>query len=98
MGALHAGHLSLIQKAKAEEMLTICSIFINPTQFNDKKDLEKYPVSTEDDIELLIMAGCDVLFLPDVQEVYPDGEAEMKTYDFGYLDTILEGAKRPGPF
>ena len=98
MGALHAGHLSLIGKAKADNMLTICSIFLNPTQFNDKKDLEKYPVSTEDDIELLIKAGCDVLFLPSVDEIYPGGESAIRAYDFGYLDTMLEGAKRHGHF
>lgn len=98
LGALHAGHLSLIKKAKADGMLAVCSIFLNPTQFNDKKDLEKYPVSTDDDIELLIKAGCDVLFLPSVNEIYPDGENQTQTFDFGYLDTILEGANRPGHF
>jgi pantoate--beta-alanine ligase len=98
MGALHAGHISLIQKAKEDNTLSVCSIFINPTQFNDKKDLEKYPVSTEADIELLLNAGCDVLFLPSENEIYPDGEANFRTYDFGYLDTILEGAQRPGHF
>jgi len=98
MGALHVGHLSLIEKAKADGLLTICSIFINPTQFNDKKDLEKYPVSTEADIELLLNAGCDVLFLPSAEEIYPGGEDKIKTYDFGYLDAILEGAQRKGHF
>ncbi len=98
MGALHAGHISLIEKSKQENTLVVCSIFVNPTQFNDKKDLEKYPVSTEADIELLLTAGCDVLFLPAVSEIYPDGEGHFKTYDFGYLDSILEGAQRPGHF
>ena len=98
MGALHAGHLSLIEKARADGMLTICSIFVNPTQFNDKSDLAKYPVSPEADIELLLNASCDVLFLPAVDEIYPGGEENIKTYDFGYLDTILEGAKRQGHF
>ncbi len=98
MGALHSGHISLIEKARGDGMLTICSIFVNPTQFNDKADFEKYPTSVDADIELLIMAGCDVLFLPSVSEIYPEGEPAMKTYDFGYLDTILEGAKRPGHF
>src|ERR1035437_4688392 len=78
MGALHAGHLSLIEKARADGMLTVCSIFLNPTQFNNKNDLERYPVSTDEDIELLVKAGCDVLFLPDVQEIYPDGEEQVK--------------------
>jgi pantoate--beta-alanine ligase len=98
MGALHAGHISLIQKAKAAGDVAVCSIFLNPTQFNDKKDLEKYPVSVDSDIELLVKAGCDVLFLPSVDEVYPGGADKAKTYDFGYLDTVFEGLKRPGHF
>ncbi len=98
MGALHAGHISLIDKARAAGLTTVCSIFLNPTQFNDKKDLEKYPVSTAADIELLTDAECDILFLPSVDEIYPGGENETRTYDFGYLDTILEGANRPGHF
>lgn len=98
MGALHEGHLSLIGKAKEESSLVICSIFVNPTQFNDKKDFEKYPVSTDQDIEMLINAGCDVLFLPSVEEMYPGGVDNIKAYDFGYLETVLEGAQRPGHF
>ncbi len=98
MGALHSGHLSLVEKARENGAVSVCSIFVNPTQFNDKKDLEKYPVSIDADIELLISAGCDVLFLPDVEEIYPGGESNIKAYDFGYLDTVLEGAKRPGHF
>jgi pantoate--beta-alanine ligase len=98
MGALHNGHISLVQKARADGALSLCSIFLNPTQFNDKKDYDKYPVTVEDDIELLLQAGCDVLFLPPVNEIYPAGESAMATYDFGYLDTILEGARRPGHF
>ncbi len=98
MGALHAGHISLVQKAKNEDMLTVCSIFVNPTQFNDKSDLAKYPISVDADMELLLKAGCDMLFLPSVEEIYPGGEDNIKVYDFGYLDTILEGAKRPGHF
>src|ERR1017187_6025694 len=94
MGALHAGHVSLVQKARADGMMVVCSIFVNPTQFNDKKDFERYPVSTEDDIEMLINAGCDILFLPSVEEVYPDGVEVTKSNKFGYLDTILEGAHR----
>lgn len=98
MGALHSGHLSLITAARDGGALVVCSIFVNPTQFNDKTDFEKYPISVDADIELLIQAGCDVLFLPSVAEMYPDGTDAMKTYDFGYLDTILEGAQRPGHF
>jgi len=78
MGALHAGHISLIQASKSENPLTVCSIFINPTQFNDPKDFEKYPITIERDIELLEEAGCDVLFLPDVKEIYPDGHVSQK--------------------
>jgi pantoate--beta-alanine ligase len=98
MGALHPGHISLIGKAKADNTLVICSIFVNPTQFNDPNDFEKYPISIESDIELLIEAGCDVLFLPSVAEIYPNGTANAPTFDFGYLNTILEGAQRPGHF
>jgi pantoate--beta-alanine ligase len=98
MGALHEGHISLIKKAKEAAQPVVCSIFVNPTQFNDKKDFEKYPISTEGDIEMLVNAGCDVLFLPSVEEIYPGGTAATRGYDFGYLDTILEGAQRPGHF
>ena len=98
MGALHAGHLSLIEKAKKEQFITVCSIFLNPTQFNDKNDYIKYPVSTEADIDLLLNIGCDVLFLPLVEEIYPGGTENVKSYDFGYLDTVLEGGDRPGHF
>jgi len=98
MGALHAGHSSLVEKAKRDGRFTVCSIFINPTQFNDINDFEKYPVSIDKDIEILINAGCDLLFLPSVAEIYPNGPENARTYDIGYLDTILEGAQRPGHF
>ncbi len=98
MGALHAGHISLIERAKKQNFLTVCSIFLNPTQFNDVTDFEQYPVSTDNDIELLLKSECDVLFLPSINEIYPEGPQHTKTYDFGYLDTILEGANRPGHF
>lgn len=98
MGALHRGHQSLIEKAKADGLLVVCSIFVNPTQFNDKSDYENYPVSSEKDISLLIGSGCDVVFMPGVQEMYPDGFENGFSMSFGYLDTILEGAKRPGHF
>jgi pantoate--beta-alanine ligase len=98
MGALHDGHTSLIGVAKEKGDFVVCSIFVNPTQFNDKKDFEKYPISIEADIEMLINSGCDVLFLPSVDEIYPAGEQEVPSFDFGYLDTILEGEKRPGHF
>ena len=98
MGALHAGHTSLVGKAVDEGHLSVCSIFVNPTQFNDPEDFKKYPKSTDADISLLISAGCEVLFLPDVEEVYIDGTAATTSYDFGYLETVLEGAQRPGHF
>ncbi|MBS1584257.1 MAG: pantoate--beta-alanine ligase [Bacteroidetes bacterium] len=98
MGALHAGHRSLVEKSCAEGLFTVASIFINPTQFNDKEDLAKYPVTTEADIAMLIEAGCDALFLPGVEEMYPGGSDTVQTYDFGYLETVLEGAQRPGHF
>ncbi len=97
MGALHEGHLSLIKKCKSESTFTVCSIFVNPTQFNDKSDFEKYPVKLEEDIALLIQAGCDILFLPNVKELYPDGTT-LETYNLGALETIWEGKYRPGHF
>ncbi len=98
MGALHQGHLSLIGLSKQADTLTVCSIFVNPTQFNDPKDFEKYPVTIEQDILLLERAGCHVLFLPTVQEMYPNGTAPSLHYDLGYLETLLEGSHRPGHF
>ena len=97
MGALHEGHLSLIKKCKSESTFTVCSIFVNPTQFNDKSDFEKYPVKLEEDIALLIQAGCDILFLPNVKELYPNGTT-LETYNLGALETIWEGKFRPGHF
>jgi len=98
MGALHQGHLSLIAAAKENTDLVVCSIFVNPTQFNDPADFEKYPVTIDQDITLLTAAGNDVLFLPSVQEMYPNGLAPERHYDFGQLETVLEGAHRPGHF
>ena len=98
MGALHLGHISLLTNSKKENGISICSIFVNPLQFNDAKDLEKYPVTLEKDIELLEKNGCDILFIPSVQEIYPDGGAAPGHYALGYLETILEGMYRPGHF
>ena len=98
MGALHEGHISLIEKSKSENETTVCSIFINPTQFNSLTDLEKYPVTIDADIEKLIAAKTDLLFLPSVEEMYPSGLENMPIYDIGYLDTILDGKFRPGHF
>jgi len=98
MGALHTGHLSLINNSKQQNDLTIASIFVNPAQFNDKKDFEKYPVTIEKDIELLAAAGCDALFWPTVEEIYPHGYEQPVHYELGYLETVLEGKYRPGHF
>ncbi|MBX2907880.1 MAG: pantoate--beta-alanine ligase [Taibaiella sp.] len=98
MGALHKGHISLVEASKKRGLITVCSIFVNPTQFNDKSDLAKYPVTTEADLELLLGAGCDVVFLPDEKEVYPQGAENTPVYDFGSLEAVLEGAMRPGHF
>jgi len=98
MGALHPGHISLIENARKNNSLTVCSIFVNPTQFNDKKDFDNYPTTIETDIDMLEQAGCDVLFLPDVQEIYPAGTNVTETYQLGYLETVLEGQYRPGHF
>jgi len=96
MGALHAGHLSLIDECRKQCDITVCSIFVNPLQFNNRADFEKYPVVTAQDTDLLKAAGCDFLFQPSVKEMYPE---EIKTiYDFGGLATVMEGAYRPGHF
>jgi pantoate--beta-alanine ligase len=97
MGALHPGHVSLVETCKKENDLSLCSIFINPTQFNDAKDLEKYPVTLASDIENLEAAECDILFLPHVSEIYPES-FQPPHYDLGYLEEILEGKFRPGHF
>ena len=98
MGALHQGHLSLLARARQENDITVCSIFVNPTQFNDPSDYEKYPVTIEQDIRLLEGQDCDVLFLPGVQDIYPNGTELRTHYDLGYLETTLEGRYRPGHF
>ena len=98
MGALHPGHVSLIAEAKKNSGTVVSSIFVNPTQFNDTKDFEKYPNTIEQDIYLLEKAGCDTLFLPSVKEMYPEGLSTTKQYDLGYLETVLDGAYRPEHF
>lgn len=98
MGALHEGHLSLIEESKALTELTVCSIFVNRTQFNNSDDFDKYPITIESDIRLLESHGCDVLFMPDEKEIYPDAASKEKHFDLGYLETILEGKYRPGHF
>ena len=97
MGALHEGHLSLIAIAKEKCDVVVCSIFVNPTQFNDPKDLLFYPRTEEADIVLLKAAGCDVVFIPTVAEMYPSGQ-DVQAYDFGTLTSEWEGRFRPGHF
>lgn len=98
MGALHRGHLSLIDRAKKENDLVVCSIFVNPAQFNDPKDFDLYPKTIETDISQLENAGCEVLFYPDTSQIYPAGSASGERYDIGRLEFILEGKYRPGHF
>lgn len=98
MGALHEGHISLIRQSRRENDVTVCSIFVNPTQFNDPKDFEKYPITLESDMQKLIAAKCDILFLPSVAEMYPTGLKNHKPLDFGFLAETLEGEWRPGHF
>ena len=97
MGALHDGHISLIKKSKSQNSLTICSIYVNPTQFNNVIDLNKYPVTLEKDIDKLEVAACDILFLPSTEEMYVNNEVN-EHYDLGMLEHILEGKYRPGHF
>lgn len=96
MGALHDGHLSLIEQARKKADIIVCSIFVNPTQFNDKKDLENYPRPVEEDIKKLEQAECDILFLPDVNEMY--SSSENWSIELDNLDKILEGKIRPGHY
>jgi pantoate--beta-alanine ligase len=98
MGALHNGHISLIKKAKKECDIVVCSVFVNPVQFNNKTDFEKYPVTIEQDILLLEENKTDILFLPSVKEIYPNGTDKLQHFDLDYLDNILEGFYRPGHF
>ena len=98
MGALHPGHVKLVQNSVSEQAITVVSIFVNPTQFNDPSDFSNYPVTIEKDIQMLEKAGCDILFLPAVEEVYPGGIPARSQYDLGRLETLLEGFYRPGHF
>src|SRR5574344_2532822 len=96
MGALHAGHASLVKRAVKENDVTVVSVFVNPTQFNDKNDLKNYPRDLEADCNLLESAGADYVFAPAVDEVYPD--ADNRQFSFPPVDTVMEGAHRPGHF
>ncbi len=111
MGALHPGHTSLINAAKTQSDIVVCSIFVNPTQFNDQNDLQNYPRTFEADCQLLEAAGCDIVFIPEVSEIYSLEELELKkqkiedkswtegkTVDFGMLVKVMEGEHRPGHF
>jgi pantoate--beta-alanine ligase len=96
MGALHQGHASLVRKAAAENDIVVVSVFVNPTQFNDKNDLKKYPRTIEADCELLEREGADIVFSPSVDEMYP--EEDKRQFSFPPLDTVMEGIFRPGHF
>lgn len=96
MGALHNGHLSLVKESKKNSDITVVSIFVNPTQFNDSEDLKRYPRTLDKDIELLKTVDCDIIFAPSVEEIYP--EPDTRKFDFGYVESVMEGAKRPGHF
>lgn len=99
MGALHEGHISLINAAKQECDFVICSIFVNPTQFNNEADLEKYPRTLKEDIDLLKAANCDILFNPGLKEMYPEGiKTEYQAPIKGSILKVLEGVHRPGHF
>ncbi len=96
MGALHAGHRSLVERARRECATVVVSVFVNPTQFHDKTDLKNYPRTPEADLRLLEEVGADYVFMPSVEEVYP--EPDTRTFDFGMIDKVMEGATRPGHF
>jgi pantoate--beta-alanine ligase len=97
MGALHSGHVALLQQAKKETGFAVCSIFVNPTQFNNPDDFRNYPVTVEKDIEVLVQNRCDALFLPPQDEIYP-AFYQPRQYELGTLETMLEGRYRPGHF
>lgn len=96
MGALHSGHISLVKRSVAENDVTVVSIFVNPTQFNDKNDLANYPRNLEADSALLEAVGVTIAFAPEVEEMYP--EPDTRVFDFAPLDTVMEGPFRPGHF
>lgn len=97
MGALHQGHISLIQSCIARSDISIASIYVNPTQFNNQEDFDKYPNTISQDLEMLEKAGCDIVFVPKFDQVYGN-EAIHRVYDLDGLDLVLEGANRPGHF
>lgn len=96
MGALHEGHISLVNRARRECDTVVVSVFVNPTQFNDKTDLKNYPRTPEADAVMLATAGVDFVLFPTVEEIYP--EPDTRVFDFGHIDKVMEGATRPGHF
>ena len=96
MGALHAGHRSLVERARRENDTVVVSVFVNPTQFNDKNDLKNSPRTPEADCAILEAAGADIVFMPTVEVIYP--EPDTRQFDFGMVDKVMEGATRPGHF
>ena len=96
MGALHQGHVSLVERCASENDLCVVSVFVNPTQFNDLNDLKHYPRTPEEDAALLEAAGCNILFMPEVEDMYP--EPDTRQFNFGALEQVMEGAFRPGHF
>lgn len=98
MGALHEGHISLVHKSIEDGNFTVVSIFVNPTQFNNPLDFKRYPITVEEDILKLEEAGVDLLFLPNVKEMYPNGTSETCTIELGHIENVLEGFYRPGHF
>lgn len=96
MGALHEGHISLVERARKECDTVVVSVFVNPTQFNDKTDLKNYPRTPEADAAMLEAAGVDYVLFPTVEEIYP--EPDTRVFEFGFVDKVMEGATRPGHF
>ncbi len=96
MGALHDGHISLVKRSFEENFATIVSVFVNPTQFNNKEDLEKYPRTLQDDVNLLQQSGCDIVFAPEVEEMYP--QPDTRQFELGMVAEVMEGKFRPGHF
>ena len=98
MGALHEGHIALIRTSRTENNITVCSIFINPTQFNNPEDYSRYPVKINSDLTMLESTGCGVVFIPDNKEMYENYSDDLISFNLGYLETICEGKYRPGHF